>query len=248
MTKHEQLIERYEDSAFALVMDNIAVAEGEKYLNLNQQLKKDPMAEVPESVNRRSEKTINRAFRKAKAISAAKTSCKMINRVAVAFLIVSLTFATAFSASADFRASTYRFVMKVFDDHFEYSYEDAAGFNYEVKSYTAFKLGWVPEGYDLINQFCDDISYQVIYQDKQGNVLSAWLMSLSSFGQVSADAENTIISHEIINSYDVTVFYNECLQAVIQIPESTQVVHIIVSSDDFPCEALIQAIENINLY
>lgn len=248
MTKREQLIERYEDAAFALVMDNIAVAEGEKYLNLNKRLKKDPMAEVPESVNRRSEKTIDRAFRKARTISAAKTAGRVINKVAVVFLIISITFAMTFSASASFRASTYRFVMKVFGDHFEYSYEDEAGIINEVKSYTTFELGWIPEGYTLIDKSSDEVSYKEHYKDEAGNVMSVWLMSPSSFGQVSADAENTIISHEIINGYDVTVFQNGLLQAVIQIPVSSQVIHIIVSSAEFPYEALIKSIENIRLY
>ena len=36
MTKREQLIEQYEDAAFALVMDKIAASEGEKYLRLNR--------------------------------------------------------------------------------------------------------------------------------------------------------------------------------------------------------------------
>lgn len=248
MTKRDQLIDQYEDAVFALVMDKIAASEGEKYLTLNKQLKDDPAAEVPEGVRRRAERTIVKALRKSKVLSVVRTFSNVVNKVAVFFLVVSMVFATAFTASADFRASTYRFVMRVFDDHFEYGYENKAGLNNGAIAYTAFELGWIPEGYNLINQFCDDISYHVVYQDKQGNVMSAWLISLSSFGEVSADAENTIISHEIINGYEVTVFYNDCLQAVIQIPESNQVVHIYAPSVGFSYEVLIKTIEYLKLF
>ena len=41
MTKREQLREEYEDALFALMMDEFAVAEGEKALEENERLKKD---------------------------------------------------------------------------------------------------------------------------------------------------------------------------------------------------------------
>lgn len=40
MTKREQLREEYEDALFALMMDEFAVAEGEKALEENERLKK----------------------------------------------------------------------------------------------------------------------------------------------------------------------------------------------------------------
>ena len=50
MTKREQLIEQYEDALFALLMDSVAEEEGKQALELNERLKADPAAEVPESV------------------------------------------------------------------------------------------------------------------------------------------------------------------------------------------------------
>lgn len=58
MTDHEGLMEQYEDALFALLMEGVAEAEGEKALLLNEELKKDPNAEVPEAVRKRCEKTI----------------------------------------------------------------------------------------------------------------------------------------------------------------------------------------------
>ena len=47
MTKREQLREEYEDALFALMMDEFAVAEGEKALEENVRLKIDPVFVVP---------------------------------------------------------------------------------------------------------------------------------------------------------------------------------------------------------
>ena len=47
MTHHEKLVERYEDALFALMMEDVAETEGEKLQELNEQLKRDPSAEIP---------------------------------------------------------------------------------------------------------------------------------------------------------------------------------------------------------
>ena len=62
MTDHERLREQYEDALFALLMEGVAESEGEEALRLNEELKKDPNAEVPKDVQKRCEKTIRSAF------------------------------------------------------------------------------------------------------------------------------------------------------------------------------------------
>ena len=62
MTQKEQLWENYEDAVFAILMDAVAEQEGEKGLQLMEELEHDPSAQVPEEVQRRAEKTIRKAF------------------------------------------------------------------------------------------------------------------------------------------------------------------------------------------
>lgn len=59
MTHHEKLVERYEDALFALMMEDVAETEGEKLQELNEQLKCDPAAEIPEELDERCIRTIN---------------------------------------------------------------------------------------------------------------------------------------------------------------------------------------------
>ena len=48
MTQNKQLLENYEDAVFAILMDAVAEQEGEKGLQLMEELERDPSAQVPE--------------------------------------------------------------------------------------------------------------------------------------------------------------------------------------------------------
>lgn len=246
MTKREQLRERYEEAAFALAMDKIAASEGENYLKLNSRLKGDPAAEVPAKIRRRAERTIAKACRKARAASASRRIFKAVNRAAVLFLVMAIVLATAFTASAGFRASAYRLVMKVFDDHVEYSFDSEAGGN-AAKPYTAFKLGWVPEGYSFCQGVRNTVSYSETYQNFSGEYLFVSLNSLSTHGVVMADAEGEILYQGIINGRGVTIYKNECYYAAIPLAETCQCLSLNTSSRELSVEAFIKVIESLSL-
>ena len=58
MANRETRKEQYEDALFALLMDEMAQEDGKELLRLNEQLKQDPGAAVPEAVQRRCERVI----------------------------------------------------------------------------------------------------------------------------------------------------------------------------------------------
>ena len=59
MTRHERLLENYEDAYFALLMEDVAQMEGARLDQLNMELQNDPHAAVPEGLTKRCLKTIN---------------------------------------------------------------------------------------------------------------------------------------------------------------------------------------------
>lgn len=77
MTNHERLTEQYEDALFALLMYSVAEEEGKQALELNERLKADPAAEVPESARRRCEATIRREFNRKRAKKLGKVTWKI---------------------------------------------------------------------------------------------------------------------------------------------------------------------------
>ena len=78
MTDHERLREQYEDALFALLMEGVAESEGEEALRLNEELKKDPNAEVPKDVQKRCEKTIRSAFAQKQLRATGRTAQKWL--------------------------------------------------------------------------------------------------------------------------------------------------------------------------
>ena len=83
MARQEELVERYEDALFTLLMNGVAEAEGKRLQEESAELKKDPSAAVPERVNRRCIRTINRAFAREKRIAFQRTSRRVLQRAAI---------------------------------------------------------------------------------------------------------------------------------------------------------------------
>ena len=108
MTNHERLTEQYEDALFALLMDSVAEEEGKQALELNERLKADPAAEVPESARRRCEATIRREFNRKRAKKLGKVTWKVVRRVSVAVMLMVVLLTTAMAASEQFRLGVHR--------------------------------------------------------------------------------------------------------------------------------------------
>ncbi len=105
MTNREQLYENYEDALFAILMDDLAEAEGERLLELNQQLQNDPDAAVPDEVRQRCIAVINREFAKKKRAASVQHAKKVLKILPWAVVIAMALMAVAFAAFPAFRAS-----------------------------------------------------------------------------------------------------------------------------------------------
>lgn len=58
MTRREKLMAQYEDALFALIMDEVAEAEGRIAIEENQRLKESGEVEIPAEMSRRCKRTI----------------------------------------------------------------------------------------------------------------------------------------------------------------------------------------------
>ena len=115
MNRKEQLQEQYEDALFALLMDDMMEEEGRQLLEENERLKQEPSAAVPEEVNARCIKTINRAFTRKRCRSVGRVTYKVFNKVAMAAVVCALLFVTACAVSPELRVNTLNFLIEVSD-------------------------------------------------------------------------------------------------------------------------------------
>ena len=77
MTRLDYLQDQYEDAYFALLMHEVAEQEGVRLEKLNEELQNDPAAAVPEEIDRKCLKTIDRYFAKKRHVGYWQTSKKI---------------------------------------------------------------------------------------------------------------------------------------------------------------------------
>lgn len=167
MNRREQLQDRYEDALFALLMDDIATIEGQKAEEENRRLQNDPSAAVPEDVDRRCMKTIRRHFAKQKARATGRFTLKTMKRVAIAAGIAAILFTTAFATSETVRVRTMNLIIQIFEESTDFQF--TRGNDGEALS---LNVGWLPEGYSLVDQGNDGLEIWYDYQTQD----EEWLM------------------------------------------------------------------------
>ena len=162
MTRREKLQEAYEDALFALLMEDVIEAEGERLRKENERLKLDPSAGVPEKLNRRCLETIRRSYgrgrRKGTGEKIGRVTWSVCSKAAVVIVICMLLFTAAFAASPDLRARTLNLLVEISDinavltigenEKPEVSYDTSEAAQ-KVYEYFGYRIPELPEEYVL---------------------------------------------------------------------------------------------------
>lgn len=158
MTNRETRKEQYEDALFALLMDEMAQKDGEELLRLNEALKQDPNAAVPEAVQHRCEKVIGTAFSRRQFQTTGRRTARWFGRLLLAAILGILLFSAAFALSEDVRVATLNIILEVMDDRTRITFEEdpsggagqpdtTSGLEYHYN----IALEWIPGGFELDN-------------------------------------------------------------------------------------------------
>lgn len=158
MTRLDYLQSQYEDAYFALLMHEVAEQEGVRLEKLNEELQNEPAAAVPEEIDRKCLKTIDRYFAKKRHAGYWRTSKKILGRVGIVAAIIMLLFTTAFALSEEFRVTTLNLLITIEEKYTELHMEEAEDPTADSASVTTdtstgsdyfddLEIGWMPEGY-----------------------------------------------------------------------------------------------------
>ena len=244
MTQKEQLWENYEDAVFAILMDAVAEQEGEKGLQLMEELEHDPSAQVPEEVQKRAEKTIRKAFAAQSRRSARHVGFRMFQRIAVAVMLVILTAVCAFAAFPEIRTGILNTIVKTFENHTEFEFssgKDSTDQQYEVKP------EWLPEGFTLSQSGSDYFSVWQLYTGTDDPNSSIYITKDKIEDQsLSVDTENANIQTISIQGYESTLITKESWSCILlTIPEEGALLHI--ETEGVATDDTVKIAENINL-
>ncbi|KAF5065285.1 DUF4367 domain-containing protein [Oscillibacter sp.] len=195
MTRRELLEEQYEDALFALLMDDVAISEGQKAIEENERLKSDPSAAVSLSAQQKCIQTINQYFWKKNVRSACHVTGKIINRVALVALIGMLLVSTAFAFSPTFRVNALNLMIETLGDRTNFQFSDG-----DSAVLPSINLNWIPEGFELTDQNTDSTVEWVQYMNSKQDMFDIMLMegtgSIASFDTENADVSDLTIGQQ----------------------------------------------------
>lgn len=187
MTNREQLYENYEDALFAILMDDLAETEGERLLELNQQLQDDPDAAIPDEVRQRCIAVINREFAKKKRAASVQRAKKALKILPWAVVIAMALMAIAFAAFPSFRTGVLNIIKATSNDHTSWSFQETYHSYHDDLPISIL----LPEDFIMIDQYN---SPDIIIVHFQSAINSEAVLSASVFkGQnavVGIDNEN----------------------------------------------------------
>lgn len=244
MTQKEQLWENYEDAVFAILMDAVAEQEGEKGLQLMEELEHDPSAQVPEEVQRRAEKTIRKAFAAQSRRSARHVGFRMFQRIAVAVMIVILTAVCAFAAFPEMRVNVLNMIEQTFSDHTDFNVTSGDSDEYSSATFT-IKPAWLPENFSLTDEGENNASVFSMYENGAGGVLFISENKATDLS-MAVDTENAEKQDIKIQDYQAKLIEKDNWRCILfLVPEKNMLVYI--DAENVPTEQLMKVAENIQI-
>ena len=201
MSGYDELRDRYEDAMLAYLMESVKVAEGRAAIEENEQLKADPSAAVPASLDDKCLKLINQGYRNGKFRRSGQKTLKIVSRVAIIAAVLILSFAVAFAVSPAIRSLTTTWIVNTFKDGTVISSplpDDYDSMKPDPRQ-TVFEgltlqAGWIPDGF---KQYSARDNFMVKYVGFRG----------ADHGRLEAQVSYTIGTNHMIDTEDSDISY-----------------------------------------
>lgn len=240
--------ERYEDALFALLMEDVAEAEGRKALEENERLKSDPSAAMPDSLRNKCLRIIRRGYAKRKIHTVGKASMHIISKVAIIVMVLVLSFTVAFAASPTVRSSTLHWMVERYDDHMEFTARDYSSDNHGTVSSNdgATRLQvtakWVPEGFELTDSGQDYFGTWLLFEEHEKSICVS-TRNLNG-NMISIDSENIKLAFTEIRGRLALLAYNDAYDTI-YMPLDEDSECVVLDGEYTSMEELIKVAENL---
>ena len=238
MTREEQLMQDYEDLTFKILMDRVSQAEGARLLEENERLLADPAAAVPESVQRRTEKTIQDAFDGRKKEFVHRSLRRALKVAVIAAILLATTATVVFAVSPTARAKMKNTIRNVYETHTDFNYTGDTQSPEELEITT----GWLPEGFSVQDEGSIGTHTWEDYINATGDTIN---IQKSYPISMAVDTENADITYIDIQGYDATFITKNDEVRVLWLNTDKNVVYFI-NSEGLPPDTILKIAENIS--
>ena len=238
MTREEQLMQEYEDLTFKILMDRVSQAEGARLLEENERLLADPAAAVPESVQRRTEKTIQDAFDGRKKEFVHRSLRRALKVAVIAAILLATTATVVFAVSPTARAKMKNTTRNVYETHTDFNYTGDTQTPEELEITT----GWLPEGFSVQDEGSIGTHTWEDYINATGDTIN---IQKSYPISMAVDTENADITYIDIQGYDAIFITKNDEVRVLWLNTDKNVVYFI-NSEGLPPDTILKIAENIS--
>ena len=250
MKQSDQLLEDYEDAFFAILMNEVAMQEGERYEKLNQELCEDSSFEIPQTTNQRCLQTINRYFNRYRRRTALRSVARIFHFVSIIIVVSTLIFTAAFAISEDFRVVTRNLLIAVNEQYTDFrmktgiSSDNTSEANISGQSsnsediekyFEHFVVGWIPEGFHLVRNEYDAWAH---FENDEGE----WIQILfaDDTTAVQLDTEGADVSNSNISGLPAVIVEKNGRNSVLLIDETSGFFYLVITSSGVDLETSIE--------
>lgn len=245
MTRREMLLEQYENALFALLMDEVAEEEGRKAIEENERLKAlgEPM--ISEMARQRCMRIIARKSTQQDMKRYGRMASRVITKVAVVALMAMLLFTTVFASSETFRVKTLNFVIDAFDYRTELSLVQEEGAEVPQATVMQIIVGWLPEGFVLVDEGNDGVSVWHQYESETGAMVSILLIDLKA-GSANFDTEAVQMTPIMVQGIDAYLVVDGNIVQVLWRDENSEWLYT-VTGKGVDSDTVIKFAENLKI-
>ena len=165
-----QCMEAFDDLLIKIAMSSFAELEGGKLSKENEQLKRDPEFQLPPDHEKIIRHALKKYDRKKNFVIIRKAASKIITRVAVVFLILTIGFSVPMTVSAEFRRVIYNLFMTTterytqIESNRDYTeFVDSDAYISDIYKYGIFAPTVMPTGYHIESIDAFEDTYVVVY-------------------------------------------------------------------------------------
>lgn len=245
---NNQLQENYDDALFALLMDAYAQREGERLIAENERLQSDSSAAVPEDLDKRILRFIEKETSRHSRRITAKGLAHPLGRLLIAAVIVIALFTTAFALSPDFRAGTLNLLLEI--DSVAASWQlhnDDDSSLSSLDTLPEVVVSWVPEGYEGSPPvFEGRLVQRIEYENGTGGLIEIRLYADDTM-VYSFDIEDPEIYEEITIHGHPGVVVEKNGKARVSWADDETGIYVLIDSVSEDPDTLIKVAENISV-
>lgn len=198
MDEREKLRERYDDAAFALMMDECAEADGEAFLaEFRAAAEAGEVPEIPADMDRLFRDTIKREYAGRERKVRFKQFKRAAARVAIAVFAVIGVLSTLILSVDALREPLFKYLRIEKETHTLIA-EEIPRQDFHLASVSLFEQ-YLPDGYELVSDAITENMTMVVYECANDVVAQLYIMPAG--GNTQLDTEDAVCTEIIVGEY-----------------------------------------------